>query len=107
MMRSRNNAAHETEDQEGDEGDGQHEEQVGEALLQPTHPNPPRPENLAEKENPKCGRNQKQYYANNCVGEAQNLVIIHDGLIDRALKSVLLYEPVGTRNSKGGQPVGR
>jgi len=85
-MMTRPSTAEDEKKQRRDEGDQEQQCQVGEVPFQPLRPNSPgSEEDLVEVENPKRGRDDEQANADGCVGEMQNDVIIHDGLICSAI----------------------
>ena len=64
--------ADQSNDQESNDRDGQHQQDVGDAALQPMHPHPPRAEpNLVKVEDPERQRNAEQNSADGCEREMQ------------------------------------
>ena len=68
----RRKAANHSEHQEGYDRDGQHQQEVGDASLQPMHLDLPRAEKgLAEVKDPERHRNAEQNSADGCEREMQ------------------------------------
>jgi hypothetical protein len=89
--------AHQRHDQEGDDRDGQHQQEVGGASLQPMHLDFPRAEkDLVEVKDPESHRNAKQNSADDCERDARPSTI-HVGLrLENPTAGQILVKPPST-----------